>query len=508
MLQDFYPASVQDEINFVNPVNLLHPLMEGCVSRLKVISLDKLRLRDLIGSNHGTLATGAFLNNKQSRPGGFGAMDGTAFSGVTPCSHPRPAMTLCSQFTMFQWVWFPASAVGGIWGKWDNGTATLQQFARWNSGLQWFLTNASTNQNVTVASGSVSQPGWNFIVATADGTNMTLYVINAYGTLAKATAALAGPYLPSDTAPWDIGYGRSNGSSSIHDDICYKTKYFTADNVREMWGLSQRQRDPTLNWIPYTLGVVPAAAGATIAALRGLSFSPSQSTSRLTALGTLRGRSEDTSFDTGRVTSSAALRARSDGVSSDAGRITALAALRARSDSAANDTGRISGTAAIRARSEAAANDAGRVTGLGTLRARSNSAGADLGRVTGLAALRARSESAALDTGRLNGVAALRAASFSVAFDSGRVTGKGSLAGASRDYCFASGRFTGAIQMRGLSISTSRDAGEMQGIFFVGGELLGNITVRESLMGTISLVGCNLGTAKINSTLSGTVSTG
>lgn len=96
-----------------------------------------------------------------------------------------------------------------FFGEWDNGSPT-GQFLRYSGSAQWFCTNTSS------ATANITYPTWavgrsHVSVWTADGAN-----INAYhnGVRAATPVALAGPYLPSISRNWGIGFGRFSGVNS------------------------------------------------------------------------------------------------------------------------------------------------------------------------------------------------------------------------------------------------------------------------------------------------------
>jgi hypothetical protein len=253
-----------------NPV-AKHPINEGLVAWWIALpqaagasGWGSLYFRDLLRRYDGTL--GPLV--------GWGGAGPTPRAGVLSCtggftsgdgvSHARVAVLQgAAGFTVSGWFRLATTpgANDDLWGKWDSGGVNTQQFARYSAGIQWFvMDNANVNnQNIVIPAASLTLPGWNYITCVADGSNLRGYL---NGRAAGTPAALAGPYIPTDTAVWKLGGTvRSQGFAGAVNDFRYYSRALSADAVAALHSQSRRGHPDTLRWLRLRAWLAPAAAG-------------------------------------------------------------------------------------------------------------------------------------------------------------------------------------------------------------------------------------------------------
>lgn len=262
------PHELSDSVDWTQPIDWSHPLNRGLVAWWLVVpgrmGYGSATWRDLCGKYHGTL-TGmdpkTDWGGARARPGGWGSLDFST-AATEYVAHSRIAeLTGVAGFTVASWIRFPSSpaANDSYWGEWDFPTATVQQFARYSSGLQWFVRNSanSAEANATIPTANLRLGDWNFIVCVADGSNLRVYS----GGVQRASTALTGPYIPSDSADWRIGWGRTGGGVHRQDGHAYWNRPLSATEVSVLTRLAHRHYDGMLNRISLPFGAEEQAGG-------------------------------------------------------------------------------------------------------------------------------------------------------------------------------------------------------------------------------------------------------
>jgi hypothetical protein len=255
------------------PVDWAHPLNRGLVADYTILPVPGWRggatVRDLVRGgrkpNDGSFVVvtpAAAWGGAKGRPGGYGRLDFSA-ANTQYATHPPPALTATPALSVSLWVLLPASPgdLTDFLGKWDNGGTTRQHFCRYSSGLQWFINQSSdaAQASVTIPAASLALGGWNHVAFVADGSNLSGYL---NGVLKAGPTALSGPYLPSDTTAWGIGFGRSTPGQAHFDAVRYYSRAMSAAQVRALYD-QQRAGSPDLyRWVRPVAYSLPATGGA------------------------------------------------------------------------------------------------------------------------------------------------------------------------------------------------------------------------------------------------------
>lgn len=197
----------------------------GAVAHLGIVSAFVFNqqcsstITDLVMNNvpaNRVVTSTADLEWVPARPGVNLRTTGTALStgrttgvGQFYLNCQRPPLTGVAGFSVFLIIQQESALpdTDDILGKWDNVTGTVQHFLRRNgTNMQWFVRDsADANQaSPDFATSYINDGLAHMVVLTADGTNLNAYVDGVL----RSSTALTGPYIPSDTTGWGIGFGR------------------------------------------------------------------------------------------------------------------------------------------------------------------------------------------------------------------------------------------------------------------------------------------------------------
>lgn len=250
MLQDFYPASVQDEIDFINPLSD-HPLNKGLVARYNVIAAGGLRLRDLKGNNHGVLTSGAALASAMGRQGGSGSISLDGTDDVVTAT-----LSSSTVFPLTLSAWVRPTNVTGALSIVYIGASNNENGLTIVNGSYWALSEFGGNSQSTKTGAVIGE--WAHVVGVfATSTSRIVYVNGVAG--AEETT-LRGV---NSGAPVKIGNRFTSnqfGAGNVADVQIYN-RALSASEVRLLYQASSQQDDPTLNRIPYATTLSFGAMG-------------------------------------------------------------------------------------------------------------------------------------------------------------------------------------------------------------------------------------------------------
>lgn len=256
-------------LNYSSPINRRHPLMRGCVCRLKVLPWYKSgqRLIDLSGFRNHCSFKNTPTWSGANRKGCFGSIRCDS-AGEGADTIVNNTLKLNVPLTIACWI----RAVGTpgpnsfIFGVQENNTDSVPYSS-------YALYTEGTFGNVSIA-GNASGSFWNFPTGLVTSTltswsHLAMRITSGeaffYLNGSQYYSAVGGYSTPSYSSTAVLAAGNYTGvsrnSNCELDDCIIWNRDIGASGVKRHYRLSQRQFDPTLNWMEDLRSDVQAAAG-------------------------------------------------------------------------------------------------------------------------------------------------------------------------------------------------------------------------------------------------------
>jgi hypothetical protein len=258
-------------INLGNSINKQHPLNRGLFLWLLRTpnGSNGSQFVDLAGRYSGTLKSGSSSASANGRQGGSGSISFDGSSGYvdvpaklfTDLVSYGAGVNVASVATWF----YPKTSLSAYQSLFDAGTsAASRQLSIFlgGSSSQLYVAFASTAGNFAFLSTSLVLNTWQRLMATCDGTTITIY-LNGVSVATVASATGTG-FL--DTASWRIGANPTTGGAlfnGMQDDIRVWGRLLSANEAMQDYVTSITGYQGVLNRISNSfITTVSAPAGA------------------------------------------------------------------------------------------------------------------------------------------------------------------------------------------------------------------------------------------------------
>jgi hypothetical protein len=231
------PDSMVDSLN---PINDVHQLNKGLVADYSCVTSGGLYLRNLKGTNHGTLSSGAKIG------AGHAGLPGIDFNGTSNarvnCGRIEAIMAANATVSISMWVYRRSNVTGGLIGPRQAGVASWV-LGYHTTGQLWLFDTVFRESLIFVELNK-----WTHVAVTVKGTAYQFYKNGQF------VSQVTGVGLPAAGLPAFVGIGAwdsggSGPSNCIMDGITIHNRQLMHGEVSELYHESINGNPSRWNWV-------------------------------------------------------------------------------------------------------------------------------------------------------------------------------------------------------------------------------------------------------------------